>query len=99
MGRAFAGSEPAAQLEDLADRHVGEDPHGQDDPEDDLVSQRAWARIDPAGRRERLSEIVGADNLGQSRDPIENPARCVGRQGAVSLWHASHGLRVASVVW
>ena len=64
-----------------------------------MRSLSKWADQDeshPSGRE--LLEILGTDNLSQSRDSIENPARFVGRQGALSVWHASHGLLVASVV-
>ena len=37
-------------------------------------------------------------SLFQSRQPIQDPARVIGRQRALSLWHLSHGLLVASVL-
>ena len=46
----------------------------------------------------RVSHVVGADNLFESRQAIPDPARVIGRQNALSSWHASHGLLVASVL-
>ena len=63
--------------------------------QDDLVGQRAASRIDPAGGLEGLADGLGRDNLFQSRQSIQDPARVIGRQRAMSLWHASHGLLVA----
>ena len=85
-------------LEDLADRQVGQQPHREHHPEDDLVGQDAIARVDPPGRRQRLSDVVGADNLFESRQAIQDPARLIGRERALSSWHASRGLLVASVL-
>ena len=54
----------------------------------------ATSWIDPAGRLEGLANGLGRDNLFESRQAIQDPARVIGRQGAMSLWHASHGLLV-----
>jgi len=85
-------------LEDPADRQVGQQAHREHHPEGDLVGQDAIARVDPAGRRQRLSEAVGADNLFEPRQAIQDPARVIGRQRALSSWHASRSLLVASVL-
>ena len=98
MRRLLTLTEPPGVLEDLSDGQVGQQPHRQHHPQHDLVSQRTEARIDPAGGRECLLNVRGADNLFQSRQPIQDPARVIGRQRALSLWHLSHGLLVASVL-
>jgi hypothetical protein len=92
MGRLLALAEPPGVFEDLPDRQVGQQTHREHHPEDDFVRQETRAGVDPSGRRQRLSKFVGSDNLFQSRQPIQNPARLIGRQRAMSLWHASYGL-------
>jgi hypothetical protein len=89
-------AKPSGQFEDLADRHVGEQRHRQDDPEDDLMSQSTLSRLNPVGGRECLLNLFGTDNVFESGQPIENSADFIGRQGALSLWHASRDLLVAS---
>ena len=96
--RLLAFAEPPGGLEDLSDRQIGQQPHGQHHPQDDLVRQPTAARIDPAGGRERLLNVLGADHLFESRQSIQNPARVIGRQRAMSLWHASHSLLGALLV-
>jgi hypothetical protein len=92
MGRLLALAEPPGVFEDLSDRQVGQHSHRQHHPHDDLVSQLAAARIDPARGLERLPDGRGRDNLFESRQSIQDPARVIGRQRAMSLWHASHSL-------
>ena len=96
--RLLAFAEPPGGLEDLSDRQIGQQPHGQHHPQDDLVRQPTAARIDPASGRERLLNVLGADHLFESRQSIQNPARVVGRQRAMSLWHASQSLLGALLV-
>ena len=96
--RLFAFAEPPGGLEDLSDRQIGQQPHGQHHPQDDLVRQPTLRRIDPASGREHLLNVLGADHLFESRQSIQNPARVVGRQRAMSLWHASHSLLGALLV-
>ncbi len=92
MGRLFAWAQPPGVFEDLTDRQVGQQAHRQHHPQDDLVSQRTASRIDLSGGRERLLNVVGADHLFESHQSIQNPARVIGRQRALSLGHASHSL-------
>ena len=96
--RLFTGAEPPGVLEDLADRQVGQQPHREHYPEGDLVRQHAIARVDPSGRRQRLSDGFRTDNLFEARQSIQDPARLIGRERALSSWHASRGLLVASVL-
>ena len=98
MRSLLADAEPAGVLEDLADRQLGQDPHGQHHPADDLVGQFATSLIGSAGGRQGLANGLGRDNLFESRQSIQDPARLIGRQRALSLWHASHGLLVAWVL-
>jgi hypothetical protein len=83
-------------LEDLADRQVGQQAHRQHHSEDHLVGQDAIAGVHPPGRRERLSDVLGAKNLCEPRQAIQDPARVIGRERALSSWHASRGLLVAA---
>jgi len=76
-------------FEDLSDRQVGEQPDCQHHPHNNLVGQATASRIDAAGGRERLLNVLGADDLFQSRQPISDPARFIGRQRTSSLMHAS----------
>ena len=87
MGTLLADSEPACMLEDLADRQVGQQPHGQDHPANDLVGQCATSLIGFTGGREDLANGLGRDNLFQSRQAIQDPARRIGRQCALSVRH------------
>src|SRR5262249_18805952 len=98
MRGRLADAEPARVLEDLADRQLGQDSHGQHHPADDLVGQGATSWIGSARGRQSLANGLGRDELFESRQPIQNPARLIGRQGALSVWHASHGLLVAWVL-
>src|SRR5262249_26143511 len=91
-------SEPACVLEDLADRQLGQDPHGQDHPTDNFMGQATTTGIGPSGSRQGLAKGLGRDNLFQSRQAIQDPARLIGRQRALSLWHASHSLLGALLV-
>jgi len=98
MGRLFIFAQPSGLFEDLANRQVGEQAHGEYDPKDDFISQHTLAGVDPTGGVERLLKILGADNLFQSRQSIQNPARVIGRKRTLSLMHASPSLHVASVL-
>ena len=98
MGGLLTRAEPPGVFEDLADRQVGQQSHGQDHPAHDLVSESAAPLVDTAGGRECLANGLGRDNLFQSRQAVQDPARLIGRQRALSLWHASHGLRAAWVL-
>ena len=98
MGRLLAEAESAGVLEDLADRQLGQQPHRQDHPADDLVGQFATSLIGSAGRLKGLANRLGWDHLFESRQAIQDPARVIGRQRAMSVWHASHGLLVAWVL-
>src|SRR5438309_4000232 len=98
MRGRLAEAESAGVLEDLADGQLGQDPHGQDHPADDLMGQLATARIEPSRRPEGLADGLGGDNLFESRQAIQDPPRRIGWQGAMSSWHASLGLLVAWVL-
>ena len=97
MGRLFTLAQPTGMFEDLANRQFGEQPHGEHNPEDDFMSQRTLAGVDPASGVERLLNMLGADNLFQARHSIQYPARFIGRKRTSSLMHASHSLHVALV--
>jgi len=97
MRRLFPLAQPPGMLEDLANRQVREQPHGEHDPEDGFMSQRTLAGVDPAGGVECLLNVLGADNLFQSRQPIQNAAGFIGRQRTSSLMHASQSLHVTWV--
>jgi hypothetical protein len=97
MGRNFALTEPPGMLEDLPDWQVGKQSHREHNPNDDFMSQPTASGIDSAGDGERLLNVFGTDNLFQSRQPIHDPARFLGRQRTSSLMHASRSLLVASV--
>ena len=56
MGRLFTLAQPPGMFEDLANRQVGEQPHGEHDPEDDFMGQRTLAGVDPASGRRVLAE-------------------------------------------
>ncbi len=79
-------------LEDLADRQLSQQSHGQNHPADDLVGQFAAPLIGSSSSCKGLANGLGRDNLFQSRQSIQDPARLIGRQRALSLWHASHCL-------
>ena len=85
-------------FEDLSDRQVGQQPHGQHHPQDDLVGQTTASRIDAASGRKRLLNVLGADNLFQSRQSVHDPACFISRQRTSSLMHASRSLLVALVL-
>ena len=61
------------------------------------VSLQRRGLIRPVARR-AWRTASGGDNLFESRQAIQDPARLIGRQRALSLWHASHGLLVAWVL-
>ena len=88
----------AGVLEDLADGQIGQQPQSQDHPADDLVGQFATSLIGSAGRLKGLANGLGWDHLFESRQSTPDPARVIGRQRAMSVWHASHGLLVAWVL-
>jgi hypothetical protein len=85
-------------LEDSADRQLGQQSHGQDHPADDFVGEFAASLIGSAGSHKGLANGLGRDNLFQSRQSIQDPARLIGRQRALSFWHASHSLLAAWVL-
>src|SRR5271165_4450601 len=62
------------------------------------VGEFAASLIGSAGSRKGLANGLGRDNLFQSRQSIQDPARLIGRQRALSLWHASHSLLAAWVL-
>jgi hypothetical protein len=84
-------------FEYLTDWQVREQPHGEHDPQDDLVGQQTLSRIDTASGSQRLSNVLGPDNLFQTRQSIQDPACVISRQRTSSLMHASHSLHVALV--
>ena len=92
MRGLLAEAKPACVLEDLADRQLGQDSHGQHHPADDFVGQHTTALIGSAGVRKHLANGLGRDNLFQSRQSIQEPARRIGRQRALSWLHRSHSL-------
>ena len=71
---------------------------GQDHPADDFVGQFATTLLGSAGGRKGLANGLRGDNLFQSCQSVQDPARLIGRQRALSLWHASLGLLVAWVL-
>jgi hypothetical protein len=66
-------------LEDLTDGQIGQQPHSQDHPADDLVGQCATSLIGSAGRLKGLANGLGWDHLFESRQAIQDPARVIGR--------------------
>ena len=98
MGRLFTLAQPPGMFEDLANRQFGEQPHGEHHPENDFMSQRTLTGVDPSRGVECLLDELGADNLFQSRQSIQNPARFIDRKRTSSLLHASHSLHIALVV-
>src|SRR5512135_2860184 len=96
--RLLTDPESACVLEDLADGQIGQQPHRQGHPADDLVGQFATSLIGSAGRLKGLANGLGWDHLFESRQAIQDPARVSGRQRAMSLWHSRHGLLVAWVL-
>ena len=79
-------------LKDLADRQLGQQSHGQNHPADDFVCKFAASLIGSSSSRKGLANGLGRDSLLQSRQSIQDLARLIGRQRALSLWHASHCL-------
>ena len=49
MGGLLAEAEPACVLEDLANRQLSQQSHGQDHPADDFVGQFATTLLGSAG--------------------------------------------------
>jgi hypothetical protein len=70
----------------------------QHHPADNFMGESAASLIGSAGGRKSLANGLGRNNLFQSRQAVQDPARLVGRQPALSLWHASHGLLAAWVL-
>ena len=97
IGRLFTLPQPPGMFEDLADRQVCEQPHGEHDPQDDLVGQQTLSRIDTASGHQRLLNVLGPDNLFQTRQSIQNPACVISRQRTSSLMHVNHSLHVTWV--
>ena len=98
MGRLFTHTQPPSLFEDLANRQVGEQAHGDHNPKDDIMSQRTLTRIDPPGGVECLMDMLGMDNLFQARQSVQNPVCVLDRKRTSSLMHASHSLLVTSVL-
>jgi len=81
----LADAESACMFEDLADRQLGQYSHCQNHPTDYLMSKFTLPLIDTPGGYEGLANSLRRDNLFESRQPIQNPARLIGRQRALSL--------------
>src|SRR5207253_822208 len=79
------GHEAAGGLEDLADGHLGEDAHGQDQPAGDLEGQGAAAAVQAAGVAEHLQKLAWGDNLLQEEQAVEDALALTQRQGALPL--------------
>ena len=73
MGRVFTVVQSPSALEDLPNRHVGEQSHRKHHPQHHLMGQRALSRIDPARGRKSLLNVLGADNLFESRQTVQSP--------------------------
>jgi hypothetical protein len=71
-------------FEDLADRQLSQYSHCQDHPTDYLMSEFAPSLIDSPSGYEGLANSLRRDNLFESRQSIQNPARFIGRQRALS---------------
>src|SRR5271165_6715863 len=94
MRRLLTFAQPSGMFEDLANRQFGEQPHSEHNPENDIMSQRSLARIDSSRDVECLLDMLGADNLLQSRQAIQDPPPFIDRKRTSSLMHASHSLHV-----
>src|SRR5271154_2740050 len=57
--------------EDLAEGQFGEEPHGEDDPEHDLVGKPAVGTIASSGVREDLAQAFGADKFVKRRQAFQ----------------------------
>jgi len=95
MGRLLSLAHSTGIFEDLANWQVGEQPHGEHDPENDFMSQRTLTGVDPSRGVECLLDVLREDNLFQARQSIQDPARFIDRKRTSSLMHASHSLHVA----
>ena len=88
-----------SMLEHLSDRQIGQDPHGQDHPQHDLMGQLTSPQVDTFRRQQHVPNHGGRDNLLQSRQPTQNPDRYVGRKYATDIlavaW-SPDGRRVAA---
>jgi hypothetical protein len=98
MGSLLTEAEPACVLEDLADWQVVQQSHGQDHPANDFVGQCAPSLIGFPGGRKGLANGLRRDNVFQSRQSVQNPARRIGRQRALSGLHRRHSLLGALLV-
>ena len=87
VGRRFAGLQASRRFEDLPDRQVGPDAHGQDDPKDHLAGQDTSTAVKTGGVLQGLLNAIGSDNLFEEQQPIENPSCLICRQQATSLSH------------
>ena len=56
------------------------------------MSEFAPSLIGSPSGYEGLANSLRRDSLFESRQSIQDPARLIGRQRALSLWHASHCL-------
>ena len=59
MRGLLAEAKPACVLEDLANRQLGQNSHGQHHPADDFVGQHTTALIGSAGVRKHLANGLG----------------------------------------
>ena len=84
--------QPTCLLEHLTNRQFGENTHRQYHPNDNFVRQLASPRIDTIGVFQDLPNVCRSDNLFQGNQPIQNPARFVGRKHATSLLLHCHSL-------
>ena len=92
MRRLLADAESSGVLEDLPDRQVGQDPHREHDPEDDLVGQHAaHVLIRPVGVNEGWRTTSG--RITCSRPASRSKIRPDSSAGSV---HCPRGMRVAA---
>src|SRR5262249_40473015 len=78
--------------EDLTKGQVGEDAHGEDDPEHDLVGQPEVAAVAPAGFVNGLANQPRGDKLVQADQPIQNRSGQVHLEYQWRLSRHSHSL-------
>ena len=71
LGGLLAPAQAAGVAEHLAQRQVGEDAHGQDQPQQDLVGQHAVLAVAPAGLAQDLLDGLVADKLLQAGQPVQ----------------------------
>ncbi len=80
MGGRLAAVQPPRGLEDLADGEVGENSHGEDDPEHELSSKDTGALAASSGAgAESLLDVIGIDNLLERGEAIHDPTMLVRR--------------------